>query len=102
VNALGLGRKQAPYVNGYGPSQRHVVDMARVDDEGGFIIPTGQSGIPTSRHYRDQTPLWREGRLWRIPLDRARPRRGPWRGSRCGLAEGPHTGHRADGKNRIG
>jgi penicillin amidase len=70
VNALGLGRRQAPYVNGYGPSQRHVVDMARVDDEGGFIIPTGQSGIPTSRHYRDQTPLWREGRLWRIPLDR--------------------------------
>jgi len=70
VNALGLGRKQAPYDNGYGPSQRHVVDMARVDDEGGFIIPTGQSGIPTSRHYRDQTPLWREGRLWRIPLDR--------------------------------
>ncbi|HEX8212041.1 MAG TPA: penicillin acylase family protein [Longimicrobium sp.] len=70
VNALGLGRRQAPYVNSYGPSQRHVVDMARVDDEGGFIIPTGQSGIPTSRHYRDQTPLWREGRLWRIPLDR--------------------------------
>ncbi len=70
VNALGLGRRPAPYVNGYGPSQRHVVDMARVDDEGGFIIPTGQSGIPTSRHYRDQTPLWREGRLWRIPLDR--------------------------------
>jgi len=70
VNALGLGRRQAPYVNGYGPSQRHVVDMALVDDEGGFIIPTGQSGIPTSRHYRDQTPLWRDGRLWRIPLDR--------------------------------
>jgi penicillin amidase len=69
VNALGFG-KGPPYVNGYGPSQRHVVDLARVDDEGGFIIPTGQSGIPTSRHYRDQTPLWREGRLWRIPLDR--------------------------------
>lgn len=69
VNALGFGRGP-PYVNGYGPSQRHVVDMARVDDEGGFIVPTGQSGIPTSAHYRDQTPLWREGRLWRIPLDR--------------------------------
>jgi penicillin amidase len=70
VNALGLGRGQAPYTNGYGPSQRHVVDLARVDEEGGFILPTGQSGIPTSRHYGDQTPLWRTGRLWRIPLDR--------------------------------
>ena len=61
-----------PFVNRYGPSQRHVVDMAAVDDAGGFVIPTGQSGVPTSRHYRDQTPMWREGRLWRIPLDRAK------------------------------
>jgi penicillin amidase len=70
VNALALGRGQPPYPNAYGPSQRHVVDLGHLDDEGGFVIPTGQSGIPTSRHYRDQTPLWREGRLWRIPLDR--------------------------------
>jgi penicillin amidase len=72
VNALGLGRRQLPYTNAYGPSQRHVVDLGRLDDEGGFVIPTGQSGIPTSRHYRDQTPLWRTGRLWRIPLDRGK------------------------------
>jgi penicillin amidase len=70
VNALGVGGGTPPYTNSYGPSQRHVVDLARVDDEGGFILPTGQSGIPTSRHYRDQTPLWRAGHLWRIPLDR--------------------------------
>jgi penicillin amidase len=71
VNALGFG-KGPPYVNGYGPSQRHVVDMGDVDGAGGFVIPTGQSGLPFSPHYRDQTEMWREGRLWPIPLDRAK------------------------------
>lgn len=72
VNVAGYGGRLPPYTSGYGPSQRHVVDMAAVDDEGGFVIPTGQSGLPYSDHYKDQTPLWRAGRLWRIPLDRAK------------------------------
>jgi penicillin amidase len=72
VKVAGYGGRTPPFVNAYGPSQRHVVDMADVDDEGGFVIPTGQSGVPTSRHYRDQTPMWRTGRLWRIPLDRGK------------------------------
>jgi penicillin amidase len=72
VKVAGYGGRQPPFVNKYGPSQRHVVDMGDVDGEGGFVIPTGQSGVPTSRHYRDQTPMWRTGRLWRIPLDRGR------------------------------
>lgn len=70
VNVSSYGGSRPPFVSGYGPSQRHVVDMADVDGTGGFVIPTGQSGLPFSAHYRDQTPLWREGRLWRIPLDR--------------------------------
>ena len=70
VNVSPFGARRPPFVNGYGPSPRHVVDMGEMDDAGGFVIPTGQSGVPTSRHYRDQTPMWREGRLWRIPLDR--------------------------------
>lgn len=74
VKVAGYGGRTPPFVNVYGPSQRHVVDMADVDGDGGFVIPTGQSGIPTSRHYRDQTPMWRTGRLWRIPLDRGRAR----------------------------
>jgi penicillin G amidase len=69
VNVASFGR-DTPFVTTYGPSQRHVVDLGAIDDEGGFVIPTGQSGVPTSAHYRDQTALWREGRLWRIPLDR--------------------------------
>lgn len=55
-----------------GASQRHVVDMADVDGSGGFILPTGQSGVPTSPHYRDQFERWRSGGLWLLPLDRTK------------------------------
>ncbi|MFL5381622.1 MAG: penicillin acylase family protein [Longimicrobiaceae bacterium] len=72
VKVAGYGGRTPPFVNAYGPSQRHVVDMGDVDGQGGFVIPTGQSGVPTSRHYRDQTAMWRTGRLWQIPLDRPR------------------------------
>lgn len=75
VNVAGYGGRTPPFTNAYGASQRHVVDMADVDGSGGFVIPTGQSGNPLSRHYRDQTPMWREGRLWLIPLDRAKAER---------------------------
>jgi penicillin amidase len=75
VKVAGYGGRTPPFVNKYGPSQRHVVDMGDVDGDGGFVIPTGESGIPTSRHYRDQTELWRTGRLWRIPLDRGQAER---------------------------
>ncbi|HEY7768746.1 penicillin acylase family protein [Longimicrobium sp.] len=71
VNVSGYGSRQPPFRNAYGASQRHVVDMADVDGSGGFVIPTGQSGNPLSDHYRDQNAMWREGRLWLIPLDRA-------------------------------
>lgn len=72
VNVSGWSGRTPPFTNTYGSSQRHVVDMADPDGSGGFVIPTGQSGNPFSRHYRDQTPLWREGRLWLIPLDRGK------------------------------
>ncbi len=71
VNVAGYGSRP-PFINSHGASMRHVVDLADPDADGGFVVPTGQSGVPTSRHYRDQTPLWRAGRLWPIPLDRAR------------------------------
>ena len=72
VNVSGWSGRTPPFSNAYGSSQRHVVDMADPDGSGGFVIPTGQSGNPFSRHYRDQTPLWRQGRLWLIPLDRGK------------------------------
>ena len=68
-----LGDK-VPIRTSYGPSQRHVVDMANVDGAGGFILPTGQSGLPASPHYSDMFERWRNGGLWLIPLDRAAAR----------------------------
>lgn len=64
--------REYPAIVESGASQRHVVDMADVDGSGGFILPTGQSGIPTSPHYRDQFERWRTGGLWLVPLDRAK------------------------------
>jgi len=50
------------------------VDLGDLDGGGGFVLPTGQSGIPFSPHYRDQFGRWRSGGLWRVPLDRERAR----------------------------
>lgn len=70
VNVSQFGGR-LPVAADYGPSQRHVVDLGDVDGAGGFILPTGQSGIPFDRHYRDQFGRWLDGGLWRVPLDRA-------------------------------
>lgn len=68
---VNVSRYNGPFpVNAdYGPSQRHVVDMADVDGGGGFILPTGESGIPFDRHYRDQFERWLDGGLWLIPVN---------------------------------
>jgi penicillin amidase len=57
-----------PFTTTAGPSMRQVVDMGNTDAAGGFVIPTGQSGIPFSRHYDDQTELWRWGGLLDLPM----------------------------------
>jgi penicillin amidase len=71
VNVRHQDGRALPATVVYGPSQRHVVDLADVDGSGGFILPTGQSGLPFDRHYRDQFDRWRHGGLWLLPLDRA-------------------------------
>ena len=43
-----------------GPSQRHIFDTADWD-RSLTVIPTGESGIPASAHYGDQTGLFLEG-----------------------------------------
>lgn len=63
-----------PFTCTEGPSMRHVVDFGDVDGAGGFILPTGQSGNPRSRHYRDQLSRWLRGDLWIVPVDVRRVR----------------------------
>ena len=72
VNVAQYIGDRTPIRTSYGASQRHVVDMADVDGSGGFILPSGQSGLPASRHYNDMFERWRSGGLWLIPLDRTR------------------------------
>jgi len=50
-----------PYETIVGASMRFIVDM---DDPAiaYTVIPTGQSGQPLHRHYKDQTQLWLDGR----------------------------------------
>lgn len=43
-----------------GPSQRHIYDLADWD-RSLTVIPTGESGIPASPHYGDQTAMFLEG-----------------------------------------
>jgi penicillin amidase len=59
-----------PFTTTAGPSMRQVIDMGNTDGAGGFVIPTGQSGLPFSDHYADQLDLWRDGGLLTLPLTR--------------------------------
>jgi penicillin amidase len=65
VNVGDFGSFAPPFTNTHAASFRQVVDMA-APDSAGFIITSGQSGNPLSRHYRDQKKAWFEGRLTRI------------------------------------
>ncbi|NOZ74059.1 MAG: penicillin acylase family protein [FCB group bacterium] len=47
----------APYDSDYGSSHRHIFSTANWDDSQ-TIIPTGESGIPSSPHYCDQTEMY--------------------------------------------
>ncbi|HET8568280.1 MAG TPA: penicillin acylase family protein [Candidatus Limnocylindria bacterium] len=61
----------APYAMKNHTSLRTIVDFA--DVEGALsVLPLGQSGLPLSGHWGDQTRLWLEGRLKPMPLSRER------------------------------
>ena len=62
------GTGPEPYQNVHGGGYRGVYDFA--DPESSvFIIATGQSGHPLSRHYDDLSELWRRGEYIPMTLD---------------------------------
>ncbi|WP_134680026.1 penicillin acylase family protein [Paracoccus ravus] len=63
-----LGYGQNPDLNVIGPAYRGVYDLADPDSSV-FIISTGQSGHPLSRHYDDLSELWRRGEYVSMSLD---------------------------------
>jgi penicillin G amidase len=59
------GTGPEPFLNSHGAGYRGVYDFADPDSSV-FIIATGQSGHPLSRHYDDLGELWRRGEY--IPM----------------------------------
>ena len=64
-----------PWISEYGPSERFIAEVGPEGPVGRFLIPTGQSGNPFSRSYRDLNERWRTGDLVEVPLERSRFRR---------------------------
>ncbi|GAB5446085.1 penicillin acylase family protein [Gymnodinialimonas sp.] len=62
------GTGPEPYINIHGAGYRGVYDFADPDSSV-FIIATGQSGHPLSRHYDDMGELWRRGEYVPMTLD---------------------------------
>ena len=68
LRGLTYGTGEEPLRNKHGALYRAVVDMA--DPESSvFVISTGQSGHPLSRHYRDMAVLWRKGHYVSMAMD---------------------------------
>ncbi len=65
---IGRGTGKRPYTNVHGAGYRGVYDFADPDSSL-FIIATGQSGHPLSRHYDDMGELWRRGEYIPMSLD---------------------------------
>lgn len=64
-----------PFRNVHGAGYRGVYDFADPDSSV-FIIATGQSGHPFSRHYEDLAQLWRRGEYIPMSLDEGLARAG--------------------------
>lgn len=63
-----LGQGATPYQAVTGAGYRGVYDLADPDSSV-FVISTGQSGHPFSRHYDDLAGLWRRGEYVSMSLD---------------------------------
>jgi penicillin amidase len=68
MRGLTGGKDPRPFLNVHGAGYRGVYDFA--DPESSvFVISTGQSGHPLSRHYDDLGELWRRGEYIPMSLD---------------------------------
>ncbi|WP_212523156.1 penicillin acylase family protein [Actibacterium sp. MT2.3-13A] len=67
---LTSGEDPTPFANVHGAGYRGVYDFADPDSSV-FVISTGQSGHPLSRHYDDLGELWRRGEYIPMSLDPA-------------------------------
>lgn len=68
LRGLTRGTGDEPLQNMHGALYRAVIDMADPETSV-FVISTGKSGHPLSRHYRDLGRLWRTGDYVPMTLD---------------------------------
>lgn len=68
MRGVTVGDGDNPYANVHGAGYRGVYDFADPDSSV-FVIATGQSGHPLSRHYDDLGELWRRGEYIPMSLD---------------------------------
>ncbi len=52
-----------------GPSTRRIIDFSDVENSVS-ILPTGQSGVPTSAHYDDQAELYAQGKFRKMKMNK--------------------------------
>ena len=58
---VGSYRRDGSFVMTAGPSYRQVIDLSNLPTSR-YVITTGQSGNVFDALYRDQMPMWRDGR----------------------------------------
>ena len=76
VNVSGISNNPASLnQSSFGASYRGIFDMS-TPDKSLFVQPTGQSGNPFSKHYRDLFPLWRDVEYFEIPTSNFKNHRG--------------------------
>jgi penicillin amidase len=52
-----------------GPSTRRIIDFSDVENSWS-ILPTGQSGNPFSKHYKDQAALYTSGKFRKMKMNK--------------------------------
>jgi penicillin G amidase len=63
-------KRKNPYEATLSQSYRGIFDLSDLDNSR-YVIPTGQSGNPLSKHFDDMQPLWRDMKYIKIATDRA-------------------------------
>ncbi len=70
INNLGYPiTDQNQYKVSFGPSTRRVIDFSDIENSES-IIPTGQSGVFSSRHYDDQSDMYVEGKFRKMLMNK--------------------------------
>jgi len=52
-----------------GPSTRRIIDFSDVENSVS-ILPTGQSGVPSSKHYKDQAEMYAQGKFRKMKMNK--------------------------------